>query len=170
MNDEQIDIDFEDLDQKIEMSDHIFFNQIYVPTMAIKDDNEPITHNFLKTFFRLEKANALIHHTDQTTPVLVLFDCGSGKTVGNQLESLDENESMKTTDITLSSLNGIDKSQKRVCKITLVCNNGEKFPLEVIIPKEEIPKPAPQNMRFLVTNQNTQDKKLNGLRDLLNKT
>ena len=95
----------------------------------------------------MEKTNALIPNTDQTTPVLVLFDCGSGKTVGNQLESLDENEGMKTTDITLSSLNGIDRSQKRVCKITLVSDKGEKFPLEVIIPKEEIPKPAPQNMR-----------------------
>ena len=26
-------------------------------------------------------------------------------------------------------------------------DHGEIFPLEVIIPKEEIPKPAPQNMR-----------------------
>ena len=84
---EEGSINFEDLDQKIELSDHIFFNQLYVPTMAIKDDNEPITHNFLKTFFCLEKANAMTPNTDQTTPVLVLFDCGSGKTVGNQLES-----------------------------------------------------------------------------------
>ena len=115
--------------------------------MVIRDDNEPITHNFLKTFFRLEKANALILNTNETTRVLVLFECGSGKTVGNQLESLDENESMKTTDITLSSLNGIDRSQKRVCKITLVSDHGEKFPLEVIIPKEEIPKPTHQSMK-----------------------
>ena len=95
--------------------------------MAIKDDNAPITLNFLKTFFRLEKANALIPNANETTTVMVLLDCGSGKTVGNQLESLDENESMKTTDITLSSLNGIDRSQKRVCKITLVSDLGEKF-------------------------------------------
>ena len=83
LNNEQIDINFEDLDQKIELSDQIFFHQLYVPTMAIRDDNEPITHNFLKTFFRLEKANALIPNTNETTPVLVLFDCRSGKTVGN---------------------------------------------------------------------------------------
>ena len=64
LNNEQIDINFEDLDQKIELSDQIFFHQLYVPTMAIRDDNEPITYNFLKTFFRLEKANALIPNTN----------------------------------------------------------------------------------------------------------
>ena len=63
-NNEQIDINFEDLDHKIDLSDHIFFHQLYVPTMAIKDDNEPISHNFLKTFFRLEKANTLIPNTN----------------------------------------------------------------------------------------------------------
>ena len=52
LNNEQIDINFEDL------------HQLYVPTMAIKDDNEPITHNFLKTLFRLDRSNALIPNTD----------------------------------------------------------------------------------------------------------
>ena len=56
LNNERIDINFEDLDQKIDLSDHTFVHQLYVPTMAIKDDNEPITHSFLKTFFRLEKS------------------------------------------------------------------------------------------------------------------
>ena len=56
LNNEQIDINFEDLDHKIELSDHLFFHQLYVPTMAIKDDNKPMTHNFLKIFFILEKS------------------------------------------------------------------------------------------------------------------
>ena len=73
LNNEQIYINFEDLDKKIELSDHIFFHQLYVPTMVIKDYNILITHNFLKTFFRLEKANALIPNTNETTPGLVLF-------------------------------------------------------------------------------------------------
>ena len=114
--------------------------------------------HFLKTFFRLEKANALISNTDQTTPILVLFDCRSGKTVGNQLKCLDENEIMKTTDIMLSSLNDIDRSQKRVCKITLVSDKGEKYPLEVIIPKEEIPKTAPQSMNCFKKPENSKSK------------
>ena len=64
LNNEQIDINFEDLDQNIEFSDQIFFHQLYVLSMAIRDHNEPIIHNFLKTFFRLEKANALIPNTN----------------------------------------------------------------------------------------------------------
>ena len=115
--------------------------------MAIKnDDPDPITHHFLKTFFRLEKVNAVIPNTEETTPVLILFDCGSGKTVGNYVESLDGYEQMKTTNIVLSSLNGDDSTQKRVCQVTILGHDGKQFPLDVIIPKEEIPKPAPQSM------------------------
>ena len=61
LDSEQIDIDYEDFNTKIELSDHIFVEQLYVPTMAIKnDDPDPITHHFLKTFFCLEKVNAII--------------------------------------------------------------------------------------------------------------
>ena len=101
---------------------------------------------FLKTFFCLEKVNAVIPNTEETTPVLILFDCGSGKTVGNYVESLDGYEQMKTTNIVLSSLNGDDSTQKRVCQVTILGHDGKQFPLDVIIPKEEIPKPAPQSM------------------------
>ena len=53
----------------------------------------------------MEKANAMIPNNNQTTTVLEFYDCESGKTMGNQLESLDENKSMKTTEIALTSLN-----------------------------------------------------------------
>ena len=39
------------------------------------DDNSPATHNFLKTYFQLEKVKAKVPNTEQTTPVLVVFDC-----------------------------------------------------------------------------------------------
>ena len=46
---EQIDIYYENYDQKLELSDKIAINQFYIPTMAIRnDDNSPVTHNFLK--------------------------------------------------------------------------------------------------------------------------
>jgi len=49
---EQIDIDYDDLNTKIELSDQIFIEELYVPTMAIKnDDPDPITHHFLKKHF-----------------------------------------------------------------------------------------------------------------------
>ena len=69
-----------------------------------------------KTFFRLEKVNALVPNSNETTPILILFDCGSGKTVGNDIEHLDGFENQHSTDIILSSLNGIDRTQKRVCE------------------------------------------------------
>ena len=56
LDSEQIDIDYEDFNTKIELSDQIFIEQLYVPTMAIKnDDDDPITHHFLKTFFAWKK-------------------------------------------------------------------------------------------------------------------
>ena len=41
------------------------------------------------TYFELEKVKALISNTNKTTPVLILFNGGSGTTVGNHLEGLD---------------------------------------------------------------------------------
>ena len=52
--------------------------------------------------------------------MLILFDCGSGKTVGNHVESLDGYEHMKTTDIVLSSLNGEDRTEKRISQISIL--------------------------------------------------
>ena len=60
--------------------------------------------------------------------MLVLFYCGSGKTVGNEIEHLDGFKNPQTTDIVLSSLNGIDRTQKRVCEITLVGSTSKQFP------------------------------------------
>ena len=66
--------------------------------------------------------------------------------MGNQLEHLDGFDTTQTADIILSSLNGIDRSQKRVCKITILVESGEEFPLLVIIPSDSIPKPPPKSI------------------------
>ena len=68
------------------------------------------------------------------------------KKVGNNIEHLDGFENPHSTDIILSSLNGIDRTQKWVCELTLVGASGEQFPIEVIIPADSIPKPPQQNM------------------------
>ena len=84
LDNEIIDIDYEDLNEKLEISDGVAFNQFFIPTLAIKNEDNPIvTYNFAKTFFRLEKVNAMLPDSNETTPVLILFDGGSGKTVGN---------------------------------------------------------------------------------------
>merc|ERR1712240_512543 len=147
LENEIIDIDYDDFDEKLEVSDNIALNQLFIPTLAIKnDDNQVANFNFAKTFFRLEKVNVLVPNSNETTPVIILFDCGSGKTVGNDIEHLDGFENPHYTDIILSSLNGIDRTQKRVCELTIVGTSGEQFPIEVIIPADLIPKPPIQNM------------------------
>ena len=115
---EFIEIDVDDYDNKLAISDEIDMTQNCIPTLNIKDShNTPIPHNFLKTYFELEKVKAIVPNTDKTT--LVLFDRGSGTTVGNHLEELDRFETQQTKNIILSSLNGVDQAQKRVCKVTL---------------------------------------------------
>ena len=144
---ELIEIDVEDYDAKLAVSDEIDINQNCIPTLNIKNsDNTPITHHFLKTYFELEKIKAKIPNSDKTTPVLVLFDGGSGTTVGNHLEDLDEYETQQTKNIILSSLNGVDRSQKRVCQVTLIGEDDREIPLNVVIPSELIPKPGAQSM------------------------
>ena len=55
LENEIIDVDYDDLDEKLEVSDGIALNQLFIPTLAIKNyDNQIINHNFAKTFFRLE--------------------------------------------------------------------------------------------------------------------
>ena len=132
---EIIDIDYDDLNEKLDVLDGVAFNQFFIPILAIKNDDNPmVTYNFAKTFFRLEKVNAMVPNSNETSPVLILFDCGSGKTVGNQVEHFDGFENPQSTDIVLSLLNGIDRSKKRVCKVRLVGASDKQFPIEVIIP------------------------------------
>ena len=52
---ELIEIDMDDYDNKLAISDEIDITQNCIPTLSIKDsDNAPITHNFLKTYLELE--------------------------------------------------------------------------------------------------------------------
>merc|ERR1711989_288109 len=58
--------DVEDFDTKLAVSDEIDINLNCFPTLNIKNsdnDNTPITHTFLKTFFELEKIKAKVPKT-----------------------------------------------------------------------------------------------------------
>ena len=46
----------------------------------------------------------------------------------------------------LTSLNGIDKSEKRVCKLSIFQNTPESCSFQVIVPHANIPKPPIQSM------------------------
>ena len=131
-----------------------------IPTLNIKNsDNTPITHNFLKTYFELEKVRAKVPNSDKTTPVLVLFDGGSGTTVGNHLDKLDGYETQQIKNIILSSLNGVDRAQKIVCKVTLLCKDDEQIPFDIVVPSELIPKPGAQSMEDFQKSQKFRTKK-----------
>ena len=81
LQNEQIDVDYEDFDTKIALSNFQYVHQFFIPMMAIKNNNEEETHNFLKTYYMLEKVNAVDPKTNLATPVIILCDTGCGKTV-----------------------------------------------------------------------------------------
>ena len=83
---------------------------------------------------------------DHPIEIIIVYDSGSGRTVGNNIEYLDQGKVQQFTNLILSSLNGIDKSQKRVCEISILQNSLESCSLEVICPRDNIPKPPPQSM------------------------
>ena len=59
MQNEQIDVDYEDSDTKIAVSDFEYVHQFFIPVMAIKNKDYQETNNYLKTYYMLEKVNAV---------------------------------------------------------------------------------------------------------------
>ena len=148
---EQIDVDYEDSDTKIAVSDFEYFHQLFFLMMTIQNNNDDQeTHNFLKTYYMLEKVNAVEPQNNLATPVIILCDTGCGKTIRNNIEHLDTYEQIKNTDIILSRLNGIDKTIKRVCRLELMGKNNEIFPIMAIVPRDNIPHPPPESMKDFV--------------------
>ena len=57
LENEIIDVDYDDFEEKLEVSDGIALNQLFIPTLAIKnDDNQIICHNLLKPFLDWKKS------------------------------------------------------------------------------------------------------------------
>ena len=71
-------------------------------------ENKDYTMN-LQTFFLREKILFNLP-TVGTKEIILIYDSGSGRMVGNKIESLDHLKVPKFTDLVLSSLNEIDKS------------------------------------------------------------
>ena len=99
------------------------------------------TPQAIKTYFELEKIKVLVPNTNETTPVLMLFDRWSRVTVGVNLERLDEFETPQRKNIILFSMSRFERGQKRLIKVTLVAKDNEKVPLEIIISSRRINKP-----------------------------
>merc|ERR1712215_32473 len=119
------DVDFSDIENMVEivdaMDDKTAYNDVYevqnlfIPVMRVAENNWTMN---AQTFFLMEKVFVNLP-TVGTKEIILIYDSGSGRTVGNKIESLDHLEIPKFTDLVLSSLNGIDKTQKRVCEISL---------------------------------------------------
>merc|ERR1711895_168528 len=102
------------------------------------------TRSNLQTFFLMEKVLVnlpLSEAKNNPTEIIIVYDSGSGRTVGNHIQYLDQSKVQRFTNLILSSLNGIDKSQKRVCEISILQNSKGSCSLEVICPRDNIPQP-----------------------------
>ena len=110
------DVDFSDIDNIEEivdiMDDKTIYNDVYevqnlfIPVMRVAENNWSMN---VQTFFLMEKVLVNLPNGG-TKEIVLIYDSGSGRTVGNKIENLDRLEIPKFTDLVLSSLNGIDKS------------------------------------------------------------
>ena len=102
------------MDEKIECSDVYVVQNLFIPVMRVSENNESKMN--LQTFFLMEKVlvdlptKGIIKETKETKEIILIYDSGSGRTVGNNIESLDQLKVQQFTDLVLSSLNGIDRS------------------------------------------------------------
>ena len=100
----------------------------------------------VQTFFLMEKVFVNLPNVG-TKEIILIYDSGSGTSIGNKIESLDHLKVPKFTDLVLSSLNGYDKTRKRVCDINVRQKDWESScSFEVICPQDKIPTPQPQSM------------------------
>ena len=157
------------MDEKIECSDIYVVQNLFIPIMPVSKNIGSRAN--LQTFFLMEKVLVSLPTngtTKETKEIILVYDSGSGQTVGNDIESLDQFKVQKFTNLVLSSLNGIDKSQKRVCEISILQNSLDSCSLEVICPQDNIPKPFPQSMS-LFTKEHTNRYKQSWVSDITEK-
>ena len=129
------------MDDKTTYNDVYELQNLFILVMRVAENNWAMN---VQTFFLMEKVLVNLP-TVGTKEIVLIYDSGSGRTVGNKIESLDHLEIPKFTDLVLSSLNGIDKSRKRVCEISVNKQYGT-CSFDVICPQDKIPTPYPQSM------------------------
>ena len=103
---ENIEYIIDEMDEKIECNDVYVVQNLFIPVMRVSENND-YTMN-IQTFFLMEKVLVNLP-TVGTKEIILIYYSGSGRTVGNKIESLDHLKVPKFTDLVLSSLNGIDK-------------------------------------------------------------
>ena len=132
------------MDKKTECNDIYVVQNLFIPVMPVSENNDSAMN--IQTFFLMEKVLVNLP-TVGTKEIILIYDSGSRRTVGNKIESLDHLKVPKFTDLVLSSLNGIDKSQKRVCEINVYQQTWDSCSFDVICPQDMILTPFPQSMK-----------------------
>jgi len=95
----------------------------------------------------METLHLPVRETDSTKEVLVIYDTGCGTTLGENLQAFDTMEGKNDyTEVELASLNGTDRSRKKICKIIFPLQKGKKScALEIICPSGPLPQPQGQS-------------------------
>ena len=130
------------MEEKTAYNDVYEIQNLFIPVMHIAENNWSMN---VQTFFLMEKVFVNLPHVG-TKEIILIYDSGSGTSIGNKIESLDHLKVPKFTDLVLSSLNGYDKTKKRVCEINVRQKNWESCSFDVICPQDKIPTPQPQSM------------------------
>ena len=141
---ENIEDIVDEMEDKTECNDVYVVQNLFIPVMRVSENNDCAVN--IQTFFLMEKVLVNLP-TVGTKEIILIYDSGSGRTVGNKIESLDHLQIPKFTDLVLSSLNGIDKSRKRVCEINVHQQTWDSCSFDVICPQDKIPTPYPQSMK-----------------------
>ena len=128
------------MEDKTECNDVYVVQNLFIPVMRVSENNDSAMN--IQTFFLMEKVLVNLP-TVGTKEIILIYDSGSRRTVGNKIESLDHLKVPKFTDLVLSSLNGIDKSRQRVCEINIHQKTWDSCSYEVICPRDIIPTPFP---------------------------
>ena len=109
----QVDTIVEDWDEKLNAADLQTVQTLFMPMIFSTTETHalnPADSQIHRTFFLIEKAEARDPVSSGVSPVIVLYDSGSGRSVGNSVEFLDYYPNQQTTEIVLCSLNGMDRS------------------------------------------------------------
>ena len=90
---ENFEQNLDEMDEKIECSDIYVVQNLFIPIMLVSENMGSRAN--LQTFSLMEKV--LVNHPEngtknQPTKIIVVYDSGSGRTVGNNIEYLDQDK------------------------------------------------------------------------------
>ena len=102
----------------------------------------------METYYLMEKVECRHPTTGFAEFVIIMYDTGTGHSVGKGVEPLDNNSDKKFTNVALDSLGGSEFGSKQVCKLHLNVDIGTPINVDVWVPWNSLPQPKPQDMYY----------------------